>query len=1033
MYKILLNIVCTFIFLCISMAQFLHEINSVQEAPPDSYLIYNISGGIYYISYKNYTSFASQWIGKSTYPHLTMDLCSTRAHSLILDLDYKLDGTCISQDILDSIEAILKMVFIPSVPNFTYIIACRKNSAGIHVHLPEFLIAHDDYILFCGYLQNQLINTLKNKKSYELDILQNAMLSGASKPKMEPYMPIRITYVDEKNTLCYKLKSEVDCKNSFKRRKDNEKSLFRYLLNCNSKMFHLQLKCVMMPIVTGYQPLYYIMYNTTINNTIANADDYITIATFTTNHSNENGYIHKHKKLIFNGSQFLRSYHYLKLNSRRITHLETNNQAIKTWYKMFHVTQTDHSHIPERFQEIHQILISENTTFMLDSNPIKTILQYNNGYYFLPVFYTFCQHFHVNPSEIIQDLFEIVDPTFHTLLLRLQELDHKIISYSKTDLTIKTLYFCGNNLYPQPTNMQDKIKLIIQHNKCAILSVTTDGQMIELLRNIQEKHFPIRLLKLRNGLKKPSRYIWNFLKESWQEIGQSGEITNHLSNVWTHIKTFLTEHKKSGNLGGPDESLVDKFNINSVVSSILSDTTIERIDVQMDMHKWFIRLQDGALDLLTGHIGGVVPEFFLSDQNLGLDLSRTEMDRLCNNASDLEDLYKLLIDKPIFFKYMKDLYMDVTDDLYSTLYNIIMDNMSQLDSNTFAQSMINFYVNLCKYMCFEYDMILYLMDVLASIFIATNYERKFFVFKGLTCNGKSKMFELMGRVLGGYYKSIQSENLTPTNSINNPNPELASTLFSCRMVASEELGCKLNENRVKQITGNSFVTFRNMYEQNTGGIPTAKIFATTNNYPECKASDAFKDRVVAIPFEATFVENPPLRTSEQIINNIYGKNAFIIEDSYQGCFLMLYYHLKHNISTHDGHLHYRAEPEYIKEFTEDYLIHADIYVQFKIHMDVQILPGCTTTMNDVRSAVRQFLKGTKNTSFHETDLFMKFEEEFGMYRKTDIQLGEFDYISMTERSLLGEPNQKQTKLDENALVYFDGVVIKNLKRNNIDL
>ncbi|GFV40665.1 SF3 helicase domain-containing protein [Trichonephila clavipes] len=68
----------------------------------------------------------------------------------------------------------------------------------------------------------------------------------------------------------------------------------------------------------------------------------------------------------------------------------------------------------------------------------------------------------------------------------------------------------------------------------------------------------------------------------------------------------------------------------------------------------------------------------------------------------------------------------------------------------------------------------------------------------------------------------------------------------CRIVTTEELEGKLNENRVKQITGNSCVTFRNMYESSQGGIPTAKLFTTTNNLPDCRATEAFQDRVVAI-------------------------------------------------------------------------------------------------------------------------------------------------------------------------------------------
>jgi phage/plasmid-associated DNA primase len=103
------------------------------------------------------------------------------------------------------------------------------------------------------------------------------------------------------------------------------------------------------------------------------------------------------------------------------------------------------------------------------------------------------------------------------------------------------------------------------------------------------------------------------------------------------------------------------------------------------------------------------------------------------------------------------------------------------------------------------------------------------------------------------------------------------------MVASEELEGKLHENRVKQITGDSFVTFRNMYEQNTGGIPNAKIFVTTNNYPECKASEAFKDRVVAKPFDAEFVDHAPKSTSQQVKMSMLWKTA--IKDVFSCCII----------------------------------------------------------------------------------------------------------------------------------------------------
>ncbi|GBL95420.1 hypothetical protein AVEN_274335-1 [Araneus ventricosus] len=170
-------------------------------------------------------------------------------------------------------------------------------------------------------------------------------------------------------------------------------------------------------------------------------------------------------------------------------------------------------------------------------------------------------------------------------------------------------------------------------------------------------------------------------------------------------------------------------------------------------------------------------------------------------------------------------------------------------------------------------MLMYILDVLASAFIATNYERKFFVLKGLTSNGKSKLFELLGKVFGGYFHNIQSDNLKPGSATSNATPELASTLFSCRVLTLEELKGKLNENRVKQITGNSHVTFRNMYENNVGGIPTTKVFCTTNKLPECQATKAFEEHVVALPFHATFSDKAPTTTAEQVRQNVYPKDT----------------------------------------------------------------------------------------------------------------------------------------------------------------
>ncbi|GBN00266.1 hypothetical protein AVEN_206955-1, partial [Araneus ventricosus] len=202
-----------------------------------------------------------------------------------------------------------------------------------------------------------------------------------------------------------------------------------------------------------------------------------------------------------------------------------------------------------------------------------------------------------------------------------------------------------------------------------------------------------------------------------------------------------------------------------------------------------------------------------------------------------------------------------------------------------------------------------------------------------------------------------------------------------------------------------------------------------------------------------FVNKPPTSTSEQVRLNRYGKGEYVVEKSYIGCFLMLVYHLKTYINMKDGLLHYRDEPPIVVEYTKLYLFNTDVYNQFKTHMDVQVNMNTMTTMTDLRSAVRQFLKNTKNNTTSETELILKFEEEFHEYRRrSEFRLGPSQYTSILdqgheelslENSELQEEigtmkrslpevesvgNKKMKKSPETAVVYYENVVIRNLKR-----
>ncbi|GFS69727.1 uncharacterized protein TNCV_4823641 [Trichonephila clavipes] len=157
------------------MSAYLHRVNSVEEAPTtDAYLLYNLNGGIFYVKRSDYSNFAHYWCRQERFASITMDLATCEQHSLTLDLDF---SPTIMEDLrvhlsLPLIESTLKLKLLSHVKHFTYIIAARHGGRGFHIHLPEFVIGHDDYILFCHQLSVPLQYVVQGNGLYKLDILQ---------------------------------------------------------------------------------------------------------------------------------------------------------------------------------------------------------------------------------------------------------------------------------------------------------------------------------------------------------------------------------------------------------------------------------------------------------------------------------------------------------------------------------------------------------------------------------------------------------------------------------------------------------------------------------------------------------------------------------------------------------------------------------------------------------------------------------------------------------------------------------------------
>lgn len=1012
-------------------------INDTSEAPPDTILIYNMIGGLGYVDRKDYNLFCRYYIESNSFPkHHTMNLAFAKYHSLILDIDFK--GQFSSRDVSDYMSTYLKPTLkslFDELPCFTYISATRPKG-GLHIHLCELLISNDDYIQFCLHLQHRM-NVQFSNYTVTVDIPKNFNLSTASKPTGLPYKPFNICFIDHNTEICLPLTDRNSYDNErnkikFKNKKNNSNSIFRKLIFYKYDQIMKEVLNCMMPYVVfpGIQSQK-ITYQTIISD--ETITDYQPIGDIEC----ENGIykIFKSNKLNFKSLDWMAVYNYLNNYCCKIKQIKTKNEAITYWLKILKssiVTQKD------IFQDINTLIKADNYYWRNDSHPLRSIMQHNNGLYFLPIFYALCNVIDKTPYEILSYFSGI---GMDKLINRLKLIDEHLLMDVSEKFTIETILYCASNvrIYDcgntiQGHSIENKFERIIEDMKDSILVCKYKLDYETIIKKILKRYTPLIMGVYQHSSKKTAKLMWNLLVEQWQDIN-SEEIKYHTHMIINEIETFLYKNKKD-----EDESFI-KVQIHQIAACLYAKANLERKDIAMDQHKFHIKTKAGILDLLTGSICATVPEFFMSNKCININFKRNEFNSLYDDP-DLIHVYKTITSKQFFRTFLKYLLTDTSDDYFDTI-KIVSEEFNISPQNQkykHLHQIFNFYCHLCKYMSFEYEMVIYMLYVISSMFIATNYYRHFFVFQGNTKNGKSKFFELIGKVFGNYSHSIGSINLQTNKNSSGAQPELAASLHSTRVIFIEELSGKINENFIKILTGNSQVSCRNLYETNAGGIPTAKVFASTNNPPECTATDAFRDRVLAIPFASSFSEKAPLLTSQQVMDNVYKLDfsETIVRDSYLGMFLLAYCHLIQNFDRETGLLNLPTIPTVMVEFKEEYLKMTDIYAQFKQYVDVQIISNTKLLYSDLVSAVRKFLINTKNHLSLESTILKRFDEEFASH-KQETDTG-YDFNSPLNDNEDEEENNKNAVEDNgnyeadeeeeefmNESVYSMGCIKKKLK------
>jgi putative DNA primase/helicase len=147
----------------------------------------------------------------------------------------------------------------------------------------------------------------------------------------------------------------------------------------------------------------------------------------------------------------------------------------------------------------------------------------------------------------------------------------------------------------------------------------------------------------------------------------------------------------------------------------------------------------------------------------------------------------------------------------------------------------------------------YLQRVLGYTLTGRTTEQIWFLLVGDGANGKSTLLTVIGYVLGDYAKTV------PFSMFELPNrssvPDDVATLVDRRYVnASESIeAAKLNEARIKALTGSDRITARPLYGQWIEFEPQLKLFLSCNQKPKvADESHGFWRRVHVVPFNERF-------------------------------------------------------------------------------------------------------------------------------------------------------------------------------------
>ena len=214
----------------------------------------------------------------------------------------------------------------------------------------------------------------------------------------------------------------------------------------------------------------------------------------------------------------------------------------------------------------------------------------------------------------------------------------------------------------------------------------------------------------------------------------------------------------------------------------------------------------------------------------------------------------------------------------------------------------------------NYDLINFIQRAVGYTMTGHSSEQCFFLCHGTGSNGKSVFFDIMEQLFGEYAGVMSFNSLLEGNRRSNEHSDDIATVSHARFVSVIEVSesKRLDEGRVKSLTGGDTVTARAIFGHTFTFKPQFKLWTAFNHKPVIRSTDeGIWRRVRLIPFDAYF---PKSKADDKLISKLCLELPGILLWSVEGA-----------VKWYEQGL---GEPEIVLQATKEYRSESDVFADF---------------------------------------------------------------------------------------------------------